>query len=111
MKNYLERAFYRFDRILAILVIAVSILASCTDDYYYDDKEPGWLGTNIYDELKSRGNFTNYVKLIEDLNYKEVLQLTGSKTLFVANDSSFTAFYKSNPWKVSKYEDLTLAQK
>lgn len=111
MKNYLVRACYRLDKILAILVISLSILASCTDDYYYDDKEPEWLGTNIYDELKSRGNFTNYVKLIEDLNYKDVLQLTGSKTLFVANDSSFNEFYKSNPWKVAKYEDMTLSQK
>lgn len=111
MKNYLERAFYRLDKIMAILVITVSILGSCTDDYYYDDKEPDFLGTNIYDELKTRGNFTNYTRLIDDLNYKDVLQLTGSKTLFVSNDSSFQEFYKNNPWNVTKYEELTLSQK
>jgi uncharacterized surface protein with fasciclin (FAS1) repeats len=111
MKNYFGKAFCRLDKLLIIIVIGVSFFASCKDDYYYDNSEPNWLGTNIYDSLKTNGHFTNYVRLIDDLGYTEVLKLTGSKTLFVANDSSFTEFYKSNEWGVTNYEHLTLSQK
>jgi uncharacterized surface protein with fasciclin (FAS1) repeats len=84
---------------------------SCEDPYPYDNKEPDWLGENIYDYLKSEGVFTNYVRIIDDLNYQEVLSKTGSKTLFVADDEAFSRFYKNNAWGVSRYEDLSVAQK
>jgi len=76
-----------------------------------DDKEPDWLGESIYDYLASKDNFTNFVRIIEDLKYKDVLSKTGSKTLFVADDAAFDRFYQHNNWGVSRYEDLTLAQK
>ena len=111
MKNYFRKTFYRLDMMLIILVTGITLLASCTDDYYYDKKEPTWLGASIYDYLKTDGHFTNYVKLIDDLGYADVLKLTGSKTLFVANDSAFVEFYKNNPWSVKSYTNLTISQK
>jgi len=111
MKKYFEKAFYRPFGLLILFALVVSALSSCNDNYYYDDKEPDFLGTNIYDSLKTNGHFTNYVKLIDDLGYTEVLKLTGSKTLFVANDSSFAEFYKGNGWGVTSYEGFTLSQK
>jgi uncharacterized surface protein with fasciclin (FAS1) repeats len=75
------------------------------------NNEPEWLGASIYDYLEESGKFTNYVKLINELNYQEVLSKTGSKTLFVASDSAFNEFYKSNDWGVHSYEEFTLAQK
>jgi uncharacterized surface protein with fasciclin (FAS1) repeats len=111
MKNYFRKAIYRPDKMLLILVLSLTMLASCTSDYYYDKTAPTWLGASIYDYLKTDGHFTNYVKLIDDLGYTEVLRLTGSKTLFVANDSAFVEFYKSNEWNVKGYSGLSLAQK
>lgn len=84
---------------------------SCKDDYMWDDGNPSWLGSSIYEYLESEGNYTNFVKLINDLGYKEVLARTGSKTLFVADDDAFKAFYKDNPWGVGSYSELTLSQK
>jgi uncharacterized surface protein with fasciclin (FAS1) repeats len=84
---------------------------SCKDQYLYDNKEPDWLGASIYDYLKGDGQFTYYTKLIDDLGYAPVLKKTGSKTLFVANDSAFAKFFENNPWGVKSYEELTLAQK
>lgn len=96
---------------LLALVFGLLMLSSCKDDYFYDDELPEWLGASIYDYLEESGRFKVYVSLIDDLNYKQVLSLTGSKTLFVASDSAFDEFFKNNEWGVSKYEDLTLAQK
>ena len=84
---------------------------SCKDDYTLDDSNPSWLGSSIYEYLDNQGNYTNFVRLINDLDYKEVLARTGSKTLFVANDSAFNAFYQSNPWNVRGYDQLTKSQK
>ena len=89
----------------------LSALNGCSDSYDLDDKNPDWLGTNIYDALETKGNYKNFVKLIDDLDYKNVLSKTGSKTLFVADDDAFEEFYSNNSWGVRSYEDLTKAQK
>lgn len=109
--NKTKQSFTRL--LLAIAMFILMINTSCRDEYIYDDpdSEPAWLGSSIYDFLVEEGDYTTFVKLIEDLNYKEVLSKTGSKTLFVANDSAFTEFYKSNEWGVASYDELGLAQK
>ena len=112
MKNYFRRTFYRLDKMLIILVIGITLFASCTDENYYANHNPEWLGASIYDYLKTDKHYTNYVKLIDDLGYKETLSKTGSKTLFVANDSAFNIFFSTpNVWGVKSYDQLTLAQK
>ena len=78
----------------AFFLIALSgSFQACKDDYSLDDTNPSWLGSSIYEYLNEEGNYTNFVKLIDDLNYKEVLARTGSKTLFVADDAAFDEFY------------------
>lgn len=98
---------------IVLTMVGLILTMSCKDEYFYDDPgtEPEWLGASIYNYLKSDGNYTNYVKLIEDLDYTEVLSRTGSKTLFVANDSAFDAFYKDNEWNVSSYSEFGTAHK
>lgn len=99
--------------LLKILVFIIGILwlSSCEDEYYYDDEEPEWLGSSIYDYLNDNGNYTNFVKLIEDAGYKTVLEGTGSKTVFVANDTAFERFFSNNDWGVTTYDELSLSQK
>ena len=111
MKNNLKNTTYRHILLLIMTTISISSFYSCVDDYFYDDKEPEWLGSNIYDYLNNDGNFKNFVGLINDLGYQEIFKQTGSNTLFVANDSSFNEFYKNNPWGVSSYQELTTSQK
>lgn len=96
----------------AVCLLALSgITYSCSDDYPLPDTKPSFLGESILDELEKAGNFTNEIRLIEDLDYADVLSKTGSKTLFVANDEAFEAFFKNNPWGVRSYEQLTKNQK
>lgn len=85
---------------------------SCSDKYELGEegKQPSNL-SNIYGYLQEQGNFSNYMRLIEDLGQAEVLSRTGSKTMFVANDEAFAKFFASNSWGVKSYEELSLAQK
>ena len=83
---------------------------SCTDKYDLDTKQPDGLNS-IYGYLQEQGNYNVCLQLIDDLGEKEVLSKTGSKTMFVADDDAFQKFFSNNTWGVSKYSDLSLAQK
>lgn len=116
---------YRFSELARKIAMSLCLAAvvggftACHDDYDLDDpgNYPSWLGQSIYDELKKpnpehlTGTFTNFLRLIDDLGYTETLERTGSKTVFPANDEAFARFFAKNDWGVSKYEDLTEAQK
>ncbi len=93
------------------LVASCLFYTSCREDYYLDEEEPTWLGESIYGFLKEKGTYNYFVRLIDDLDYTEVLSKTGSKTLFVVDDATFDAFFKENEWGVSSYEQLSESQK
>lgn len=110
MKKRIWKPYHHRVIFWAILVIITSWIVSC-DKYLYDDEEPEWLGASIYDYLKTDGNFTTYVRFIDDLDYTSVLNKTGSKTLFVADDAAFDRFYENNPWGIRSYDEFSTAQK
>lgn len=95
---------------VASLLLLCVAAQSCKDEYFYDDVEPDWLGASIYNYLEEQGNFTLFLKVIDDLNYTEVLSKTGSKTLFAANDEAFLKGIKDS-WGLDSYEQLSSAQK
>ena len=100
-------------------LVMTGLMTSCVEKYEEvdADSKPSWLGGSIYSELKNpnqerlTGTFSTYLRLIDDLGYDEVLNRTGSKTVFPANDDAFQRFFSSNEWGVSSYEQLSQAQK
>lgn len=92
------------------LFLGTVALQSCKDDYFYDDTEPDWLGASIYEYLEEQGNFTYFLKVIDDNDYTEVLKKTGSKTLFAADDAAFMEGIKK-AWGLTSYDQLTENQK
>ncbi len=96
---------------VAVLLAGANVVVSCTDKYDLDEKTPDGFGSSIYGWLDGQGNYSNTVRLIDDLGYSEVLAKTGSKTLFAANDAAYERFYQHNDWGVKSYEGLSLAQK
>ncbi len=111
MKNNTKDFRGRWWLLMPMMVSAVLCFTSCREDYILDEQEPEWLGESIYDFLVEEGKYSNFVRLIEDLNYKDVLQRTGSKTLFVVDDVTFEEFFQDNRWGVKNYGELTSLQK
>ena len=109
-KGFMKQSIQTIFAFCILLVLSLWIV-SCKEEYYYDNVEPEFLGASIYDYLKSNGNYDYYTRLIEDVEYTSILSKTGSKTLFVANDTAFERFFKGNQWEVASYNDLSLAQK
>ncbi|MFW6328121.1 MAG: hypothetical protein ACOC2F_07410 [Bacteroidota bacterium] len=111
MKKHFWKQSVQHVILACALFLGNFLFVSCEDDYIYDDREPEWLGESIYDYLVEDGNYTYYVKLIEDVGYRSVLEKTGSKTVFVADDDAFERFFEDNSWGVSGYNQLSKKQK
>ncbi len=109
-----------------VSLVLTGLMTSCVDKYEEVDAEsrPSWLGSSIYAELKNpgsnsklKGTFNTYLKLVDELGYKEVLNQTGSKTVFPANDEAFDRFFgkddgiPDNIWGVKDYSELSIAKK
>lgn len=102
--------------ILCASLVALGMMTSCQKELLVpEDSKPEWLGASIYEELRNgshlTGTFNNYLRLVDDLGYAEVLSRTGSKTIFPANDEAFGRFFQKNPYGVTCYEDLTEGMK
>lgn len=126
MKNRLRTLGKHASWMLAVLAVCGST-TSCKDEYVLDDEKPSFLGSSIYESLKSKGNFTNYLRLVGDADVNpqgqrplsEVLSRTGSKTVFVADDAAWAEFFALNatlpatdPWhNATSYENLSYSQK
>ena len=98
-----------------LILAGCSLLLACgitsCSKYDLDESDPEGWGASIYSYLEEQGNYTNTVRMINDLGLAEVLAKTGSKTIFAADDEAFERFYAKNEWGVKRYEDLSLSQK
>ena len=101
----------------AALLLLGSVLSfsSCKDELLTG--MPEWLGSSIYEELEERGQFTQTLALINDpdladAHYPELLRLTGSMTIFVADDAAWNRYLSkrglSSVSQLSKSEKKTL---
>lgn len=95
----------------ACFMLAAGLTMNSCTQYDLDERDPEGWGASIYSWLEENGNYTNTVRMIEDLGYKEVLAKTGSKTLFVADDDAYARFFQNNSWGVRSYEQFSLSQK
>jgi len=96
LKKVLRTKPYRFLLSTSILAGALCMMPSCSDDYEWAQEKPSWLGNSIYEELARRGNFSIYLKMVDDLGQTEFLSKTGSVTVFVADDDTYRAYFKAH---------------
>ena len=128
MRNRLSNGSKHVAFAACMLALGVNFSA-CTDDYVLDDQKPAWLNSSIYETLENNGGYTKFLTLIADPDVNsgdsegsslvEILSRTGSKTVFVANDKAWDAFFASNaklpeanPWhNATSYDKLSQSQK
>ncbi|MDD3166205.1 MAG: hypothetical protein PHN20_02115, partial [Bacteroidales bacterium] len=103
-----------FRKWTAVMVLLLTLFA-CEDHFsYLEDQKPDWLGDNIYNYLKDRGDCNYYVQLIDDCGYTETMQKTGSNTLFFSADSTFERYFSSDAGRragITSYEEMPLSMK
>ena len=109
-----RRLVNRASRTFAALLLLGGTMgmSSCKDDLLTGT--PEWLGSSIYEELEERGQFTQTLALINDpdladAHYPELLRLTGSMTIFVADDAAWQRFLSKRG--LSSVSQLSRAEK
>ena len=126
----MENRFNTFGRYATHALCLVSfcgLVWACKDDYILDDEKPGSLSSSLYSFLQDKGNYQTYIRLLNDPAVNdpnarplwEELSKTNEKTLFVANDEGWEAFFQKNatlpasdPWHTAtSYENLSQSQK
>lgn len=126
MTNRLSKWSRHSSRVVCLLA-ACGLMYACKDEFILDDEKPSWLNSSIYERLEQEGNYRTYLRLLADKDVNregerpltDVLSRTGSKTVFVANDSAWDAFFaanaklpEANPWHyATSYENLSRSQK
>ncbi len=79
-------------RILSILLGLAILLSGCEkkfDEYY---KVPDDLIGTILDVLEEEGDYTQFIKSVELVEFDDVLGKTGNFTVFAPNDDAFSEF-------------------
>src|SRR6476659_9949301 len=74
---------------IALLLTPVVFLFGCKkkfDDYY---APPANMDPPVYQQLQSKGKFTQFLLLIDKAGYKETLNNAGYWTVFAPSDSAF----------------------
>lgn len=76
-------------------LLLLGTLAGCQkknfDEYY---ARPDGIGAPIYPQLQSRGNFSNFLTLVDKAGYKDILSSAGWWTLFAPNDAAFGKYFQ-----------------
>lgn len=91
-------------------ILALSTIYGCNEakEEYY--KRPEWLEPPIYQQLKEKGNFINYLKLVDKANYTQTLNAAGYYTVFAPNDDAFSEFLSQNGYSSVDDIDSTMAK-
>ena len=95
--------YYHFKRI-TILVLSVITISSCKkkfDDYY---ARPSTLEPPVYQQLQAKGNFKNFLAVIDKSGYKATLSAAGYWTVFAPTDSAFEGYFKANNLSLDKID-------
>ncbi len=97
-------------KILPFFIILLITVFSCNDEYIFLEKNPDHVdGRSLYSILKEDGRFNVYVEMLQhtDSAYIEILNRTGSRTLFVPTDDAFDHFFQNNPYGIKSVSDMS----
>lgn len=90
----------------AVLLLFTLFLYQCTDPHERYELPP-WLGGTNIETLEERGNYTQFLALMDRAEYRVSIE-NQLFTLFAPNDSAFTAFFAD--MGISSVEDLSIEQ-
>ncbi|HKJ43743.1 MAG TPA: fasciclin domain-containing protein [Sunxiuqinia sp.] len=87
------------------VLLLFSACNKAKEDYY---KRPTWLEPPIYQQLQDKGNFTDYLALVDEAGFKETLSKAGYYTVFAPNDDAFSRYFqKEGISSVDQIDSLT----
>ena len=78
---------------LLLIASLLLFLYSCEKDAYDPYADPPWLKGSIIETLENEGNYSILLELMKKAGYEEPIE-KGLFTVFAANDSAYSAYFK-----------------
>ncbi|HEY4788705.1 MAG TPA: fasciclin domain-containing protein, partial [Bacteroidales bacterium] len=101
----------RLSKVYLLFLIILVGLTNCKKDLDSYYARPSSLAQPIYQQLEAKGNFKNFLKLVDRANYKNILSTGGYWTCFAPNDAAFEKFFQDNNYSsVSDIDSLTASK-
>jgi uncharacterized surface protein with fasciclin (FAS1) repeats len=95
----------KITRGIFILLALAAIFSNCRkkafDEYY---GRPDSLAKPIYQQLQAKGNFKQFLALIDKAGYTTTLGAAGYWTIFAPNDAAFQQYYATNNLSIDKID-------
>jgi uncharacterized surface protein with fasciclin (FAS1) repeats len=84
------------------------LLYSCQQeqDIY---KRPEWLAGKVYTQVKAQPELSTFATCIEKTGYDEILDVSGSYTIFSPSNEAFNLYFQQNP-KYNSVEDIPIPE-
>lgn len=99
----------RILKFLPFLILLITVF-SCNDEYIFLKDDPSKFdGKSLYAILEGDDRFDVYTEMLQhtDSAYREILNRTGSRTLFVPTDDAFERFFQNNPYGIKSVKDMS----
>lgn len=96
---------FQLFQIAMVAMVLLGIFGCSKQQERYED--PPWLGGSTIETLEKKGDYTIFLKLMEQANYKIPIEKQ-LFTLFVPNDASFKTYFQKNG--IPSVESLTKDQ-
>ncbi len=93
---------------LLLYAMLLLLIYSCTQeqDIY---KRPDWLAGKVYTQILAQPELTTFAKCIELTGYDEILDVSGSYTVFSPSDNAFKLYFEKNT-KYKSVEEIPLPE-
>ena len=82
--------------LLGTLLISFLIF-SCQKEEFNKYERPEWLEGKVYTLMKGEDNLQTFTKCVELVGYDEVIDASGSYTVFAPTDEAFEFYFSSHP--------------
>ncbi len=89
----------RIKPVLMLASLLLIIIISCVDDDSLDPKyqRPEWLAGKLYDQILEQEDLSTFAECIKLTGYDEIINVSGSYTVFAPTNEAFNEFFASNP--------------
>ncbi len=109
--SFILKLLNKMIRIKSILLPALLVLLmvySCRDDMEVDKyARPEWLAGKLFTQIQEMPELSTIARAIELTEYDELINVSGSYTVFAPSDEAFNAWFASHP-EYNSLDDMPL---
>ena len=98
----------RINFVALLILLLANFLISCEKEPDKYDR-PEWLKGKVYTQMLSIPELSTFTRCVELTGYDEILDVSGSYTVFAPSNEAFNSYFSSNP-NYNSVEDIPLSE-